>query len=47
MHLIVYEPVKADSEAFVKFWSGRYIGYDDDFYAANVGQELTEARILQ
>jgi hypothetical protein len=47
VHLIVYEPVEADIEAFVAFWSGRYTGYDDTFYAANVGQELTEARILQ
>src|SRR5207237_2721170 len=46
MQLIVYEPVKADKEAFVEFWSGRYTGYDDEFYKANVGQELTEERIL-
>ena len=46
MQLIVYEPVKADKEAFVEFWSGRYGGYDDEFYEANVGQELTEERIL-
>src|ERR1700674_2944806 len=24
-----------------------HTGYDDDFYAENVGQELTEARILE
>jgi hypothetical protein len=47
LHLIVYEPVKADIEAFVKFWSDRYAGYDDNFYEENVGQELTEERILQ
>jgi hypothetical protein len=46
MRLIVYEPVKADGKAFVEFWSGRYSGYDDDFYEANLGQELTETRIL-
>ena len=46
MHLIIYDPVKADKEAFVAFWSDRYPGGDDDFYDRNVGQELTEERIL-
>jgi hypothetical protein len=44
--LIIYEPAGADARAFIEFWSARYMGYDDDFYEANVGQELTEARIL-
>ena len=43
MRLIIYEPVGADTKAFIEFWSSRYTGYDDDFYEANVGQELTEA----
>jgi hypothetical protein len=47
MQLIIYEPVKADMNAFVAFWSARYTGYDDAFYEANVGQELTEERILE
>ena len=47
MRLIIYEPVSADARAFIEFWSARYTGYDDDFYAANVGQELTEAGILE
>src|ERR1022692_1085674 len=47
MQMIIYEPVKADVKAFVDFWSKRYTGYDDDFYEANVGQELTEARIME
>jgi hypothetical protein len=47
MQLIVYEPVKADKKAFVEFWKDRYTGDDDDFYEANVGQELTEERILR
>ena len=46
MQLIIYEPVSADAKAFIEFWSARYTGDDDDFYEANVGQELTEARIL-
>jgi hypothetical protein len=47
MKLIVYEPVNANKKVFIEFWSGRYTGYDDDFYEANVGQELTEERILR
>ena len=47
MQLIIYEPVKADPQAFIEFWAARYTGYDDDFYHANVGHELTEARILE
>ena len=46
MRLMIYEPVSADARAFIEFWSVRYTGYDDDFYHANAGQELTEARIL-
>jgi hypothetical protein len=47
VQLIIYEPVKADLKAFIEFWEARYTGYDDDFYHANVGHELTEARILE
>lgn len=47
MRLIIYEPVSTDAKAFIKFWSTRYTGYDDRFYEANIGQELTEARILE
>jgi len=46
VQLIIYEPVEADAKAFIDFWAARYTGYDDDFYYANVGQQLTEARIL-
>lgn len=46
MRLMIYEPVSADAKAFIEFWSARYTGYDDDFYHANAGQELTESRIL-
>lgn len=46
MRLIVYEPLQVDQKAFVSFWAERYKGYDDEFYQANVGQELTERRIL-
>jgi hypothetical protein len=46
VRLIIYEPVSADAKAFIEFWADRYTGYDDAFYEANVGQELTEARIL-
>jgi hypothetical protein len=44
--LTIYQPVSADAKAFIEFWAARYTGYDDDFYEANIGQELTEARIL-
>jgi hypothetical protein len=47
VRLLIYEPVKADLKAFIEFWAARYTGYDDDFYHANVGHELTEARILE
>ena len=47
MQLIIYEPRKADRKAFVEFWAARYTGYDDEFYDANVGQDLTESRILE
>jgi hypothetical protein len=46
VRLIIYEPVGAEAKTFIEFWAARYTGYDDDFYEANVGQELTEARIL-
>jgi hypothetical protein len=47
VQLIVYEPVNAKAKVFIDFWAARYTGYDDDFYEANVGQELTEGRILE
>jgi hypothetical protein len=46
VQLIIYQPVDADPRTFIDFWAAQYAGYDDDFYEANVGQELTEARIL-
>jgi len=46
LQFIIYEPVSAAPKAFIEFWADRYTGYDDDFYHANAGQELTEARIL-
>ncbi len=47
MQLKIYEPVNADPNAFIEFCATRYIGYDDDCYEANVGQELTEALSLK
>jgi hypothetical protein len=32
---------------FVAFWAARYTGYDDEFYDANVGHDLTETSILE
>lgn len=47
VQLKIYEPVNADPNAFIEFCATRYIGYDDDCYEANVGQELTEALSLK
>jgi|SRR5581483_7841320 len=47
MQLIVYQVLSADKSAFVGFWADRYQGYDEAFYEANVGRELTENRILE
>ena len=46
MPLIIYQPVNADPKAFVDFWAARYSYPDQELYDANVGQELTETRIL-
>ncbi len=46
MHLIVYKPIKVDKRAFVKFWSACYTA-DDKVYEANIGQKLTEKRVLR
>jgi hypothetical protein len=32
---------------FVRFWEQLYSGYDEDFYRENIGQPLTEERILK
>jgi hypothetical protein len=45
VRLTIYQPMRADQEAFVSFWADRYTGDDDEFYEANVGRELTEDRI--
>lgn len=47
MHLIVYQPIAAAPSAFIDFWAARYTGYDEAFYQANIGKELTEVRILE
>jgi hypothetical protein len=51
LHLIIYDPITADpitadQRSFIDFWADRYAGYDEKFYDANVGQELTEERVL-
>ena len=32
MPLIIYEPVNANSKAFIDFWAAQYKGYDNNFY---------------
>jgi hypothetical protein len=47
MHLIAYHHFELDKEPFIDFWSARYDANDDTFYKDNIGQELTEKRILE
>jgi len=44
---IIYQPVSADPKTFIDFWSARYTVDDEKFYQDNIGQELTETRILE
>src|ERR1700735_3280349 len=46
MQLVTYLPVIAEPRAFIDFWAARYTDIDDDFYATNIGEELTEVRVL-
>ena len=46
MNLTTYKPVSVDITDFIDFWSVRYTGYDDNFYMANIGKDLSETRIL-
>jgi len=39
------EIVPANAEAFIESWQRFYSGYDEKFYADNIGKELDSARI--
>lgn len=44
--MIIYQPVQATQQQFVEFWSLRYQDNQENLYSNNVGQALTEQRIL-
>jgi hypothetical protein len=47
MHYPVLCQNDVPPEDFVDFWGRLYSGYDEAFYQANIGQPLTEDRILK
>lgn len=47
MPMLIYKPVQADREEFVRFWGRLYTYENEKLYTENIGQELTEACILQ
>ncbi len=47
MPMYVYEAVKADQVQFVEFRSQRYEYAKEYLYDNNIGQELTEQRIIE
>lgn len=46
MPMIIYQPLQANTTEFVEFWSLRYEYAEENLYTDNIGQELTEQRIL-
>lgn len=47
MPMIIYQPFQANQQQFVEFWNLRYEYAEEHLYLNNVGQELTEQRILE
>ena len=45
--MLIYQPLQANQQQFVNFWSLRYEYAEENLYADNVGKELTEQRILE
>ncbi len=45
--MIIYQPLKAKQQEFVEFWNLRYEYAEENLYLNNVGQKLTEQRILE
>ena len=43
----IYQAIEADQAQFVDFWSQRYEYAHEDLYDNNIGQELTEQRIVE
>ena len=46
MPMLIYQPAVANEAQFIEFWSHRYAYAEENLYAENIGQELTEQRIL-
>lgn len=46
MAMIIYQPQIANETEFVEFWSLRYQYAEEHLYDDNIGQDLTENRIL-
>lgn len=44
--MLIYQPAEANEAQFVEFWSLRYAYAEENIYVENIGQELTEQRIL-
>jgi hypothetical protein len=47
MPMLIYQPLQANRQQFVEFWSLRYKYAEENLYLNNIGQELTEQRILE
>lgn len=44
--MLIYQPSEASEAQFVEFWRLRYAYAKENIYEENIGQELTEQRIL-
>jgi hypothetical protein len=47
MPMIIYQPLQANQQQFIEFWSFRYVYAEENLYLNNVGQELTEQGVLE
>lgn len=47
MPIIIYKPFQVNRQQFVEFWSLRYEYAAENLYLKNIGQALTERRILE
>ena len=44
--MIIYQPLMANQQQFIEFWSLRYTYAQENLYHDNVGQDLSEKGIL-
>ena len=47
MPMIIYQPLQANQQQFVEFWSLRYENAQENLYENNIRQELTEQSICE